>query len=41
MGEKALLDKIGKEIEHKEAMNEATVTNILTSIAEFRTQYVK
>ena len=41
MGETALLDKMAKAMEHKDAMNEATVKKILADITEFRTQYVK
>ena len=41
MGESALLDKMAKAMEHKDAMNEATVKTILADITEFRSQYVK
>jgi len=41
MGESALLEKMAKEMEHKDSMSEASVKKILAEITEFRTQYVK
>ncbi|MBP5448582.1 MAG: hypothetical protein J6Y01_00525 [Spirochaetales bacterium] len=41
MGETELLNSLAKEMEHKDAMTEATVKKILADITEFRTQYVK